>query len=263
MLRADGYFFERLIKKNLLAQTYLFLGDDTKTKLELIKKINLLLNCQSVLETACGDCLNCRWILDDKHPATPIIISPDIDSKKQIIKISSVKALQEKISKSSDYFRVLVFSDVSNKCLEKESANALLKTLEEKQDRVLFILLAESKDTVLDTISSRAQKFYFNLIEDESSETLEFEDLLTRSINIFFNNERSVLERIKLIDEILNLDDQNLKSFFDSFISRVSKLENFDFKLLNKIDAARNLLRAFVRPRAILEDLFLLDLIPD
>jgi DNA polymerase III gamma/tau subunit len=260
LLRSKNLFFDLVLERCLLVQSYLFTGNDLNAKYDLAKNLNLYLNCQDDsrhIKGPCEKCLNCKWILEALHPASPILLEPELDAKKKTIKISAIKKLQEILSRSSDYYRVVIFTDVSSRTLAKESANALLKLLEEKLDRVLFLLFAEYKDEVLSTISSRTQVLALNSSDNETPVNLEFRDFVERASKILNRQINSNLEIINFIDELLEFEADQLKAFFNELELYSAFCEIFDYSLINRIEAARYKLNSFVRAKPVLEDFFL------
>ena len=100
----------------------------------------------------CKNCRNCNLVDTDSHP--DIAITAPLDGKKSI----SVKQIRElrqeayiKPHQAEKRVFIIDFADTMN----QESQNALLKVLEEPPQTVMFILIAESKASLLDTIISR------------------------------------------------------------------------------------------------------------
>ena len=67
-----------------------------------------------------------------------------------------------------DAFLIFPEADVSFPDLHPESANALLKTLEEPKPGVHFVLLSERPERLLDTIRSRAQRVPFGRLRSST-----------------------------------------------------------------------------------------------
>ena len=83
------------------------------------------------------------------------------NSRKSVISVSQIRELQEKINKRAflNSYKIVIIPEAE--CLNQESGNALLKTLEEPTAKTVIILIATSKENVLPTIISRCQKFKF------------------------------------------------------------------------------------------------------
>ena len=144
------------------------MGENPELKLELCTELNKILNCvqnENELKPACGACQNCRWISENTHPSTPIILEGDSSSKKHIIKIEQIKVLQETIAKASQFKKLVIVKDASSKVLGKAPANSLLKTLEEAPSDTCFILFASNKEQVYLLYIVDAKSLIWKLIQ--------------------------------------------------------------------------------------------------
>lgn len=253
-------FFQQTFKKGKLANAYLFTGDAPKDKIKLALEICQALNCEQLTESGpCGTCSNCKWILDGKHPMTPLYLEPSEESKKGIVTVEQVSELQKELAKSSSYYRVVIISDASYKTLNKHSANALLKILEEPNPNTLFILFAEAPETVLATIKSRSLELKFNYSPvNEYSE--EAQDLFQEYLGKLENNNR--LDIITLAEDLSQNDNKLLVEFLEVLQNSMnSKLNNSpDLATANKIlaiEKAKSDIQSFVRPKNAMEELLI------
>ena len=74
------------------------------------------------------------------------------------------KDIKKKISLSSynNQWNIYIIMNAEKLCIPKaESGNALLKILEEPNDKNLFILITSNISQMLDTITSRCAKVFF------------------------------------------------------------------------------------------------------
>lgn len=109
--------------------------------------------CQDGLP--CGECLNCRLILEQKHPDVEQV-KPDKSSKIGAITIEQIRQLKTKsiIRPNQSDRRGFI---IENSHLMRTSAqNALLKQTEEPSLGVFYILIADNAYSLLETIRSRA-----------------------------------------------------------------------------------------------------------
>ena len=86
-----NYFTQALTTSNrALPQSILFYGNDFEAQYTLSKEIARLLNCQNDKSDNC-ECLNCKWIRENAHPAILTISridnKPDDDDSKTVISI--------------------------------------------------------------------------------------------------------------------------------------------------------------------------------
>lgn len=206
-------YFENGIQdenKNI-SHCLLFWGPDIKSQCELALEVARLLNCSKDGEVAC-DCLNCRWIKEQTHPAVKIYTrldfkdgTDDEDSTKgkKNINISQAKSIINELAVTSDYHRVYIFCDrdddgnllpLNQVNFPEATSNALLKTFEEPPKNTTFIFLTNDKTDIISTVVSRAQSFFvpsklednctYNLVESvisnywqiERGKVLDFEN---------------------------------------------------------------------------------------
>lgn len=194
-----------------ISHCLLFWGPDIKSQCELALEVARLLNCSKDGEEAC-DCLNCRWIKGQTHPAVKIYTrldfkdgTDDEDSTKgkKNINISQAKSIINELAVTSDYHRVYIFCDrdddgnllpLNQVNFPEATSNALLKTFEEPPKNTTFIFLTNDKTDIISTVVSRAQSFFvpsklednctYNLVESvisnywqiERGKVLDFEN---------------------------------------------------------------------------------------
>jgi DNA polymerase III delta prime subunit len=168
-------FLNKVLNQGQLASSYIFSGENCSSeKYLIVKELNKILNCEknlalidditnqpyinenksNKLSTACNSCQNCKWLTEDKHPKTPLLINLE---KGKNIKIEDIKKLQYTLSQSSSFFRIIIIDPADYEYLNKHSANALLKSIEEPHPRTLYLLFASSSKSVLGTLKSRSQ----------------------------------------------------------------------------------------------------------
>lgn len=257
-------FFEKVLAKNHLARAYLLCGGANTAKADLIVAINQILNCKlnqvgaGTYAPACGECTNCRWIASGTHPKTPLLLEGE--GKKGNIKVERIRELQTELGQACDYFRIIVISDASRNGLNASSAAALLKTIEEAKANTMFMLIAESRDTVLPTISSRAQTINFVGVEEQApSETslAIYSELLAK---LGSGDLESSLGQILSAEKFAEYESTDLISMLELWQNQISSeligaaTEDAGIRAeqIFKIDRAIADLKAFVRPKAAL-----------
>lgn len=167
-------YFSSMLNAELpkVPQSILFWGSDFETQFTLAQEIARLLNCSGNKTDECS-CLNCNWIRENSHPAVQIISrvdnKPSDDDSKTVVSIKQAAQIKNSLVTSSDFHRVFIFCDRDNEgniCglnhenFQEETANSLLKIIEEPTGRVTFIFLTRYKEDLLQTIISRSQCFY-------------------------------------------------------------------------------------------------------
>lgn len=114
-------------------------------------------------ELACGKCTNCTRIASHNHPDVHLL-EPDGAS----IKIDQVRALKQELSKrgmESDQ-KVVIIYDAEK--MTVQSANSLLKFIEEPEGGLLLLFLTTNPGQILPTIQSRLQPVTFKSLTFDS-----------------------------------------------------------------------------------------------
>lgn len=113
--------------------------------------------CEMPLEdgTACGGCRSCLLLAAGSHPDY-LLIEPEEEGKG--IGIDKIRALSEFQSLGSQYGRGRVVQLQPADALNPNSANALLKTLEEPSGNTTLLLSTDRPLSLLATIRSRCQQ---------------------------------------------------------------------------------------------------------
>ena len=168
-----NYFTESLNSEvHPLPQALLFYGNDLDAQYTLANEVARFLNCQKDKSDNC-DCLNCKWIREFSHPAVITISKidnkPEDDDSKTVISIKQSNMIKESLITASEFHRVFIFCDrdengniagLNQMNFQAETANSLLKIIEEPQPGVTFIFLTRYIEDMLSTIVSRSQCFF-------------------------------------------------------------------------------------------------------
>ncbi|TSA83882.1 DNA polymerase III [Deinococcus detaillensis] len=162
-----------------LAQTqsnaWLLTGPARVGKRALASVVAALHNCaqRGPQEAPCGECASCRAAALGLHPDVLVLAPRTITStgkaaRRKIIPIGAVLASRDRdkdyeqhvyefLEVRPTYRRRVVIIDGAEH-LNAETANALLKLIEEPPHRALFVLLAEDVRSVLPTLVSRSSR---------------------------------------------------------------------------------------------------------
>lgn len=148
------------LKSNRLAHAYLFTGPRGVGKTSIARLMAKGVNCltNDITDTPCNVCENCKEISMGNFLD---LIEIDAASNRGI---DEIRQLKEKINYSPTKGRKKVYIIDEVHMLTKEAFNALLKTLEEPPEHVLFILATTEPDKILPTIISRCQRYDFKSV---------------------------------------------------------------------------------------------------
>lgn len=143
---------------NRIAHAYLFCGPRGTGKTSAAKVFAKALNCaENPTTQPCNQCFSCQQINSGRSVD---VMEMDAASNRRI---DEIRDLREKVnfSPSEGPYKVYIIDEVH--MLTKEAFNALLKTLEEPPENVVFILATTEPHKVISTIKSRCQRFDFGL----------------------------------------------------------------------------------------------------
>lgn len=138
---------------------YLITGTQSVGKMTLARAFAMALNCahDDIMARPCGICRSCRLIQSGNHPD---ILYSETDPQTGALKIEAIRTMTGRIAMKpyEARHRVAIFPDFDH--AQPRAQDALLKTLEEPPPYAVLILLAESTETVLSTITSRSQMLH-------------------------------------------------------------------------------------------------------
>ncbi|MCA9261726.1 MAG: DNA polymerase III subunit [Planctomycetales bacterium] len=164
-------WFRARIAAGRLASTYLFIGPDGIGKRLFARKLAAALLCTSsepVAMEPCGNCEACQTVASGNHPDVDEVGLPE---GKKTLPIELFIGDREHRNREglchnialrplSGRRRVAIIDDAD--WLSVESANCLLKTLEEPPPGAVIILIGTSRSRQLPTILSRTQLVRFS-----------------------------------------------------------------------------------------------------
>lgn len=151
------------VRESRLAHAYLFTGSRGTGKTSCAKILSKAINCLHPVDgNPCNECSICKGI---DNGSVMDVVEIDAASNRGI---DDIRALREEsaFTPAMAKFRVYIIDEVH--MLTIEAFNALLKTLEEPPEHVIFILATTEVQKLPSTILSRCQRFDFRRISVES-----------------------------------------------------------------------------------------------
>lgn len=168
-------YFERILTKNNLSGTYIFLGPQGLGKSTAAYTLARKALCEAGGEKKgrpCGECASCKQMGVSENegvggkPEGFEAVHSDLhlirrDPTKKNIAIDQVREFIRVLSMSSflNSYKIGIVKDADT--LSSEAANALLKTLEEPKKKVVIILIATDLENIPDTVVSRSRVLNF------------------------------------------------------------------------------------------------------
>ncbi len=138
-----------------VGHAYLFSGPRGVGKTTTARLIAMTANCQSSGHKPCGECESCLSVRAGSHPD---VLEIDAASNNSV---DDVRDLREKVGLSAMRGGKKIYILDEAHMMSRAAFNALLKTLEEPPEHVIFILATTEPEKILPTILSRCQHYRF------------------------------------------------------------------------------------------------------
>ena len=147
------------IKNNRVAHAYIFSGARGVGKTTAARILAKAMNCaRGPTAEPCGECDSCKEIA----AGTSLdVIEIDAASNRGIDQIRELREMV-RYAPAASRSKVVILDEAH--MLTGEASNALLKTLEEPPDRVVFVMATTEPENLADTIRSRSQHFHFRAL---------------------------------------------------------------------------------------------------
>ncbi len=164
----QGHVTETLAREvtdGTVAHAYLFAGPRGTGKTTTARILAKALNCpdRSPDGEPCGVCVSCVGIAEG---ASLDVIELDAASHNKVEDIREIRVNAGTVASVGGARRVYILDEAH--MLSRAAGNALLKTLEEPPDHVIFVLATTEPYKLLDTIRSRSQRFDFHPVGAET-----------------------------------------------------------------------------------------------
>jgi DNA polymerase III subunit gamma/tau len=147
------------IKNDRVAHAYIFSGARGVGKTTAARILAKAMNCvNGPTAEPCGICDSCKEIAAG---SSLDVIEIDAASNRGIDQIRELREMV-RYAPAASRSKVVILDEAH--MLTGEASNALLKTLEEPPDRVIFVMATTEPENLEDTIRSRSQHFHFRAL---------------------------------------------------------------------------------------------------
>ena len=213
------------IESQRLAHGYIFSGQRGTGKTTVARILARCLNCvQGPTPRPCGVCSSCTEISAGNSVD---VIEIDAASNRGINEMREIRE-NVRYRPARDRYKVFIIDEAHQ--ITKEAFNALLKTLEEPPEWVVFILCTTEAYEIPNTIASRCQHFAFR--------SIDFADLMSRLKDI------TRQEGIEADEDVLSVIAQAGEGSVRDSLSALDQAIALCGKTL-RVEAVRSLLGMF------------------
>ncbi|MDD5439111.1 MAG: DNA polymerase III subunit delta' [Candidatus Omnitrophica bacterium] len=157
------------INRDMMSPAYLLTGPEGVGKKIVALEFAKLLNCVGSIpgQRPCRECISCRKIGARTSPDVFVIVP---EGRGHIITIDAVRDIKREanLKPYESSYKVFIIDDAES--LTQESANSLLKILEESPAKNVFILITAYPERMLPTIVSRCRAMRFSVLAQETVE---------------------------------------------------------------------------------------------
>lgn len=245
------------IKRGKISHAFLFAGPRGTGKTSCAKIFAKALNCTNLQDgEPCNECENC---LAADQGTMNDIIEIDAASNNGVDEIRDIRD-KVKYAPTQGKYKVYIIDEVH--MLSMGAFNALLKTLEEPPEHVVFILATTELQKVPATIISRTQRYNFKRIDQHDliarmtyilgQEKIDFEEKALEVIAQVADG--GMRDSLSILDQILSYDQDKVK-YEDALritgYAAQEKIEQVLLNLLNgKTSAALEIVHALLQDGA-------------
>src|SRR5579884_4131386 len=150
---------ENAIQNDRVAHAYIFSGARGVGKTTTARILAKALNCaKGPTPNPCNECASCREIAAG---SSLDVLEIDAASNRGIDQVRELRDMVRYAPVGGRY-KVIILDEAH--MLTDEASNALLKTIEEPPDKVVFVMATTEPEELVDTIRSRSQHFHFRAL---------------------------------------------------------------------------------------------------
>lgn len=224
------------LETNTVSHAYLFCGTRGTGKTTTARILAKGLNCLEENNRPCGRCANCKAI---KEGTFMDVIEIDAASNNGV---DNIRELRESVKYPPAVGRKKIYIIDEVHMLSAGAANALLKTLEEPPENVIFILATTDPQKLPQTILSRCMRLDFKRVSENtlmehmsricSEKGVQVSESALRLLAA--NADGSVRDGLSILDQCLSAGDKVLdRDLILEFLGAVS--EDFFIQLTDRV----------------------------
>lgn len=222
----------RVLKNQIVtgkvSHAYIFSGTRGTGKTSAAKIFARAINCEHPIDgEPCNECEACRSILSGDSTD---VIEMDAASNNSV---ENIRAIRQEVMYVSTQVKYKVYIIDEAHMLSTSAFNALLKTLEEPPEHVVFILATTEEHKILPTILSRCIRFEFKkLTEEEIVTRLKY---VLKDYNITYEegalkiianlSDGAVRDALSILERCINSDSKHLTEEFVRDIVGIVQIE--------------------------------------
>ncbi len=192
------------ILKDECSHAYLFETNNYRHADAFIKSFVKALLCPEHHMTKPTDCRYCHLIETDNFPEIKVINPDGFWIKKE-----KLLALQEEFTKKPIMGDRKVYIINGADKLNKQSANSILKFIEEPDNNITAILVTNNLYTVLPTIRSRCQILSFQSVKQKFPEEFKTEDKLISVLSLNPESDENLTTKLAKVIDFINYYEKN------------------------------------------------------
>lgn len=190
---------------------YLFYSLDKELNNNIAKIFAKTLHCET--KNACGNCPKCKQFESNSNPDLLIL-------EQDSIKVEDVNKIIDKLATKPIANSTKIFVILNAENINEIAQNKLLKSLEEPNESIIFILTATKLDKILPTVLSRVNKIHIPNLTTDDKRVLSGE---ARAKNIIMEN---YFDKNITLTDIMNFEtNENYKNTLSAISEMMRSLK--------------------------------------